>query len=418
MRYLLVSVLVAMLVTAVAALGQPPGMGRPGEIGLPLQPRARAVADSNDFAFRLYQHLRGEQGNIIVSPYSITTALGMAYAGAAGETKRQMAKAIGFYGPDGQVHAALADLQRVLVARGQAAPGRGGQPFQFHVANALWAQQGQSLLRAYLRTIDMYYAGGLQQLDFRANPEGARGAINQWVSKQTAGKIADLLPRGVLNGNTRLVLTNAIYFNAAWQNQFQKSNTAPGPFTLLSGEVVKTDMMHHTFTTRYAQGKGYQLVELPYAGMGFAMEVLLPDQGTFPQFEQSLTAARWQSLLSSMHRGQVELAMPKWRFDTQLSLAQTLAAMGMKDAFDATRADFSAMDGKRDLFVQAVIHKAMVRVDEEGTEAAAATGVAMGVTSVAPGHVITINVDRPFLFLIREQQTGAILFMGRVEDPR
>jgi serpin B len=248
------------------------------------------------------------------------------------------------------------------------------------------------------------------------DPEQARVTINNWVSDQTQEKIKDLIPQGAINAMTRLVLTNAIYFNAAWQYPFDKDVTSSGDFFLLNGNSVSIPMMRQTESFGYTAGDGYQAVELPYDGRELSMVIILPEQGRFDAFEASLNRPLAESIIGGMENKEVDLSMPRFTYKSDFSLKQVLTTLGMTEAFIPEEADFSGMDGKQDLFVQDVLHKAFIAVDETGTEAAAASGVVVGTTSV-PAEIITVQVDRPFVFLIRDIGTGAILFVGRVVNP-
>ncbi len=259
------------------------------------------------------------------------------------------------------------------------------------------------------------YGAGLRVLDFATAPEESRVAINDWVSEQTEGKIEDLIPQGLISSLTRLVLTNAIYFNAAWADPFEEESTEEGAFRLLDGSEVSVPMMRQTESFGYAEGGDYQAIELPYDGHELSMVIVLPEEGELEAFEDSLDAERLDAILKARERRQVALTMPKFEFEAQFSLAQTLAALGMPQAFTPD-ADFSGMTGARDLFISEVVHKAFVSVDEAGTEAAAATAVVM-VESAMPEEPVEMTVDHPFLFLIRDIESGAILFVGRVVDP-
>ncbi len=259
------------------------------------------------------------------------------------------------------------------------------------------------------------YGAGLRLLDFANEPEEARVTINDWVSEETEGKIEDLIAQGAIDPLTRLVLTNAIYFNAAWAQPFQEGATRDGSFTLLSGDRVTVPMMHQTESFGYAQGDGYQAVELPYDGREMSMVIVLPERGEFDAFEHSLDAGRMKDVIEGLARQEVSLTMPRFEFDSEFSLSRVLADLGMPAAFSG-EADFSGMTGGKDLFISDVLHKAFVSVDEVGTEAAAATAVVMKALAV-PDEPVTVTLDHPFLFLIRDIETGAILFVGRVLDP-
>lgn len=256
----------------------------------------------------------------------------------------------------------------------------------------------------------------MREVDY-GQPDQARAKINNWVSDQTNQKIKGLIPSGALNPLTRLVLTNAIYFKAAWQYPFEKGATANGDFTLLDGEKIQTGMMHESKSLAYARGNNYQAIELPYAGETASMLILLPDVGKYADFERSLDASTIDTIESNLDQQAVELSLPKFKVEAAFSLNEALAALGMPDAFDQGKADFSGMTGQPDLFISSVLHKAYVDVNEDGTEAAAATAVVMELKSM-PVSPVVVTVDRPFIFLILDQESGTILFMGRVLDPR
>lgn len=377
-----------------------------------------ALVDGNTaFAFDLYARVAAGNGdNLFYSPYSISQALAMTYAGARGTTEQQMAETLHFTLAQAALHSAFNGLDQALAQRGAGAQGKDGKGFRLNVVNALWGQQGYEFLPAYLDVVAENYGAGLRLLDFAQHTEAARQTINAWVAEQTEDRIQDLLPQGTLDELTRLVLTNAIYFNAAWAEPFQEGQTADAPFYLLDGSQVNAPMMHKTTQYGYAEGAGYQAVELPYDGHQLAMVILKPDADTFTAFEQGLTGAQVQAILEQMQYQQVALAMPKFEMESEFSLAETLSALGMPDAFSG-QADFSGMDGTRNLVISDVIHKAFVSVDEAGTEAAAATAVVMGLTAAMPGEPVAVTLDHPFLFFIRDLETGAILFVGRVMNP-
>jgi serpin B len=378
---------------------------------------SQLVEGNSAFAFDLYRFLVEQQGdnNLFYSPYSISLALAMTYAGARGETEEQMADALHFTLPQGNLHPAFNALDQELAQRGEGAEGKDQKGFRLNIANAIWGQRDYAFLEAFLDTLATNYGAGLRVLDFAGAPEASRATINDWVSEETEGKIENLIPQGAIDPLTRLVLTNAIYFNAAWATPFLEEATRDGPFTLLDGSRITVPMLHQTESFGYAKGEGYQVVELPYDGHELSMVILLPDRDGFEAFEDSLDIERAQAVMENLKRGQVALTMPKFEFDSRFSLNQALEAMGMPAAFSGG-ADFSGMTGGTDLFISDVLHKAFVAVDEAGTEAAAATAVVMKL-SVAAEEPITLTIDRPFMFLIRDIETGAILFVGRVVDP-
>jgi serpin B len=379
------------------------------------------AAGNSAFAFDLFQALRGEEGNLFYSPYSISVALAMTYAGARNETETEMADTLHFSLPQERLHPAFNGLDLELVKRAEGAegldeaPGEPGEGFRLNIANALWGQEGYPFLPQFLDLLARNYGAGMRLVDFMGDVEAARVTINDWVSEQTEGKIEDLIPPGMLDATTRLVLTNAIYFNAAWADPFEELATSDGPFYLLDGSQVTASLMQQTETFGYARGDGYQLVELPYSGHEMSMVILLPDEGGYEAFEEGLDASTVEAMLNGASSQRLNLTMPRFEFDDQFSLGETLADMGMPLAF-SNQADFSGMTGQRDLFISAVVHKAFVAVDEQGTEAAAATAVGMAMSAIQADPA-QVRIDRPFVFFIRDIQTGTILFVGRVLDP-
>jgi len=373
------------------------------------------VNGNSEFALDLYRKLSEEEGNVFYSPFSISMALAMTYAGARGETEQQMADTLKFILSQEDLHPAFNALDRELAGRGEGAAGKDGEGFRLNIVNAIWGQQDYKFLDTFLDVLAENYGAGLRLLDFIHAAEESRIVINDWVSEQTEGRIEDLIPPDAIDAMTRLVLTNAIYFNAAWLHPFEEDMTEDGDFHLLDGGTVTVPMMRQTERHGYAEGDGYQAVELLYDGRELSMVILLPDKGGFDEFEGSLDAGRLDAIIDDLEYGEVALTMPRFEFESEFSLAKTLAAMGMPVAFSGS-ADFSGMTGDRDLYIGAVLHKAFVSVDEAGTEAAAATAVIMELTAM-PGQPVEVTVDRPFIFLIRDIQTGAVLFVGRVANP-
>jgi len=384
---------------------------------VPTSEQALLVEGNSAFAFELYQALKGQGGNLFYSPYSISLALAMTYAGARGETARQIADTLQFLLGQDRLHPALNWLDAELAKRGEGAQGKDGEGFRLNIVNAIWGQKDYEFLTGFLDILAENYGAGLRILDFITETEASRLAINDWVSDQTEGRIEDLIPQGAINELTRLVLTNAIYFNAAWAYPFDEDVTANGPFYLLDGGQVTVPMMKQTETFGYVKGEGYQALELPYDGGELSMVILLPASGNFETFEKGLRAQQVADIISGLQSNRVTLTMPKFEFKSQFGLNDVLAGMGMPIAFSPDEADFSGMTGKPELFISDVVHKAFVAVDEAGTEAAAATAVIVGVTSVPAEPPVTVTIDRPFIFLIRDIETGAILFVGRVLDP-
>ena len=376
---------------------------------------SQQLTDGNTgFALSLYQSLlASNNGNLFYSPYSISEALAMTYAGAAGNTATQMAQALNFTLPQSRLHAAFDKLDLELATRGQNTPtATDTQPFKLNVVNAIWGQSNYPFLSGFLDTLKLNYGAGLRTLDFIKNPDASRIVINDWVASQTANKIKDLIPQGTINNQTRLVLTNAIYFKAGWKYRFEKSATSNGTFHNLSGNTASVQMMKLTDGFSYSENEDYQAIELPYDGDQIAMDIIMPKLETFQAFEGTLDLNTFNGILKSMIPAAIELTLPKFNIESDLSLKTVLSALGMTNAFTSD-ADFSGIDGKKDLFIQDVIHKSFVNVNEDGTEAAAASGVVIGVTSIlVPDAIMT--VDHPFIFVIRDIPTGTILFIGRV----
>jgi serpin B len=374
------------------------------------------LVDGNSaFALDLYQELIKEGGNIFYSPYSLSLALAMTYAGANGETEQQMADTLYFMLEQEDLHAAFNKLALELASRGEGAEGKDEEGFRLNIVNAIWGQKDYEFLSEYLDVLAENYGAGLRILDFINETEESRITINDWVSNQTEGRIEELIKKGIISSLTRLVLTNAIYFNAAWQYPFDEENTSDALFHLLNGEDVSVPMMVQTEEFGYAEGNGYQVVELPYDGGELSMIILLPEEGSFEELEGSLNAQMIEEIIGKIEMADVALAMPKFEYESEFSLKETLEAMGMTDAFSYA-ADFSGMTGNYDLFIKDVVHKAFVSVDEAGTEAAAASAVIIDLKA-APGEPVEVTVDSPFIFLIRDIQTETILFIGRVVNP-
>jgi serpin B len=376
---------------------------------------AELVDGNSAFAFDLYRELSDGTGNLFYSPYSISAALAMTYAGARGETEQQMADTLHYILSQDRLHPAFNALDLALISRGEGAEGKDGEGFRLNIVNATWGQEDYKFLQDYLDILAADYDAGIRLLDFVNAAEEARVTINDWVAGETEDRIKDLIPPGIIDAMTRLVLTNAIYFNAAWSNPFPEEMTQDGTFNLIDGSEITVPMMVQTESFGYAEGDGYQAVELLYDGEELSMVILLPESGEFETFEGSVDADLVKEIIADLEDREVALSMPKFEFESEFSLADTLIEMGMPVAFSAA-ADFSGMTGNRDLSIAEVLHKSFVAVDEAGTEAAAATAVVVELTA-APELPVTVTVDRPFVFLIRDIETGAVLFLGRVMNP-
>lgn len=392
-----------------------------GDVAYIVDPQADPEAvrqlaqSSNGFALALYQALRSEDGNLIYSPYSIFQALLMTAAGAEGETASQMASVLGVDLDDPAVHNLMNALNKALTKHPEYLQ-NDAQPLTFNIANAVWAQKDYHFEQSFLDTLSANYNAGLKLVDFN-KPEDARALINLWVAAQTNDKIQELIPAGLLDQMTRMVLTNAIYFKGAWSHQFGEKDTEDGSFTLADGSTTTVPFMHGNFTLSALVNDQLSAVRLPYEGGTYAMAAIMP-AADFAGFESQLTAAELEQILSDLQSSSamVDLSLPKFQAESRFGLGDILAGLGMPDAFDAQKADFSGMTGKPDLMISSVLHQATIDVNEEGTEAAAATAVAMSVTSM-PGQSYTIRLDKPFIYVIYETTTNTITFMGRVVNP-
>jgi len=375
--------------------------------------KSEALVEGNTaFALDVYQRLKDTKGNIFFSPYSISTALAMTYAGARENTARQMADVLHFTLDQNNLHPTFAKLETWLNEI------REKGDVQLNVANSLWPQKGYPFLKEYLTLSEKYYRVTITPLNYRQAVEEARKIINQWVEEKTKDKIKNLIKPGILNSLTRLVLVNAIYFKGNWASQFDEKRTRDDTFYLLSGQRVQVPLMAQKKEFRYAGTGSLQVLELPYVGEDLSMIVLLPRKTDgLPELEKHLTPETLMQWIAGLRKQEVQVFLPKFKMTSQFRLDQTLPAMGMRDAFDSSKANFSGMDGRRNwLYIGAVIHKAFVDVNEEGTEAAAATAVAMRIKMGRPTSPI-FRADHPFIFLIRDNRTGSILFIGRVLDP-
>lgn len=379
----------------------------------------QALADGNAaFAFDLYKQVKGAGGNFIYSPFSTSIALAMTYAGARTVSEQQMASTLHFTLPQDKLHAAFNQVDLELQKRNQAANPATGKGFRISIANSLWGEKTEPFLSPFLDTLAVNYGAGMNLVDFKQNFDGARLLINDWVSNKTEGKIKDLLQPDDLNASTRLVLTNAIYFNASWDNPFKPENTTDGTFhTLDSGDVTVKMMQQHE-TMRYAEDADWQAVDVVYEGGLTGMTIVLPAQGKLDAVEAGLATSWLTQLDASATSTPVNLTLPKFSFTSRITLKPTLKALGMENPF-SDAADFTGMVSGADdqLKIADVIHKAFIGVDEKGTEAAAATAVIMADAGAIPSQPKDVVLDRPFLFFIRDYPTGAILFSGRVVDP-
>lgn len=372
---------------------------------------SEALVEGNTaFALNLYSKLKETEGNLFFSPYSISTALALTYAGARENTEKQMAEALCFTLDQKRLHPAFASLE----ARLKAIQEKGD--VQLSVANALWPQKDYVFLEDFLELIKKNYGATITPLNYKIDHEAARITINKWVEQKTNDKIKELIKRGILDPLVRLVLTNAIYFKGNWADRFDKNLTEDAMFHLLPGKSIKIPMMNQKQKFGYAEHENLQILELPYVGEELSMLVLLPKKiDGLTELENKLTADNLKKWTRYLGEREVRVFLPKFEMTSSFRLDKTLASMGMPDAF-SMNADFSGMDETKKLNISAVIHKAFIAVDEQGTEAAAATGVAIGVKSL-PRPAPVFRADHPFMFLIRENISNSILFFGRVIDP-
>ncbi len=371
------------------------------------------VEGNTAFALDLYGQLKTGSGNIFFSPYSISTCLAMTYAGARAGTERQMGQALHFEKNQRQLHSSFGELQR------QVSEASKQEGIELSIANALWVQRDPPLLPAFLQIAKGEYQANVIQADFKTGAEEARDEINRWVAQKTKDKIQNILPPGSLTDLTRLVLANAIYFKGVWSRQFEKSETSNRPFHLSTARHVEVPLMHHFDEITYMEDGDFQAVELPYKGGELSMAILLPRQFyACGNLEDRLTPGLLSRSLSRMKKQKVEIFLPRFKLESSFELNDTLAKIGMPDAF-GPKADFSGMDGTKSLSISAVFHKAWGEVNEEGTEAAAATAVVMTRSAVIkqPPPPPIFRADHPFIFFIRDTRSGSVLFLGRLVDP-
>jgi len=378
------------------------------------------VRNNTIFALVLYQELNSHQDNILLSPYSISTALAMTYAGAKGETEKQMSKTLNFnlYNDINETtrvslipifHKTFGGLIRQLNESGK------NDSYDLVVANALWGQKDYEILPEFLNLVKTNYDGDLQQVDFATQADAARKTINNWIENKTRDKIKELIKPAMLNSMTRLVLTNAVYFKGKWASPFKLELTEDAPFTLLGGDKVTVPMMNQIAEFGYTQTRTIQVLELPYANNDLSMVILLPKRfDGINKLEEELFSDNLDDLLGKLKKNRIQVCMPKFKITKEFVLARVLSSMGMPDAFSG-KADFSGMTDSERIFISEVIHKTYIEVNEEGTEAAAATGeMILGSANIEPP---IFRADHPFIFLIRDNHTGSILFLGRIANP-
>ncbi len=405
--------------TKIPAVNSTPGQELKGGLAYISNPKVnndelKALAEAqNRFAVDLYKQMAAQPGNLFFSPYSLYSALTMSFAGAKGATAGEMIATLHLPYTSEKIHQVMNGLTQRLLSSAMVGD---IELFKFTIANAFWAQAGYPFLQTYLDTLSANYGAGLQIVDFR-DKDATLKIINDWVEEQTNARIKDLLSREALTPATRLVLTNAIYFKANWASQFKEKDTADAPFYLQDGSSQSVKMMFQQADFAYVRNQQFDAVALPYEGGNFSMILLMPNGQSLEEFEKTLTPEVLNILPSSRASAKMQLYVPKFGMEQSLSLVETLQNLGMKSAFEDT-ADFSGMTGSKDLKISDVVHKAFLQVNEGGTEAAAATGVVIGLTSaMPPEEVIEMRFDHPFLLMIRDNNTGALVFFGRYMQP-
>lgn len=373
------------------------------------------VKDNTDFAIDLYNSIRINKGNILVSPYSISVGIAMAYAGARGETEQQISDTLHFTLEQGALHPAVSGLNKILDSR-NLNPMADKKKVRLDIANSLWVQSEFPILPSFTELIKTNYGTGLRFIDFSNEPDESSATINEWVKENTGGKIDAAIPPDYFRRHVIvLAIVNAIYFDASWYFPFDEELTRDDRFHLLDGTDISVFMMHQVEEHGYYRGDIYKLGEFIYESGNLAMDIFLPDMGSFEEFEKHLTAAGVGEMLDKIETREMELALPKFEFRAKFRLKETLSQMGMPIAFNEGLADLSGTTAGGGIWIDEVFHETYIKVDEKGTVAAAAT-IAMEETGEDGGPVMFI-VDRPFIYLIRDIPSGTILFMGRVLDP-
>jgi serpin B len=369
------------------------------------------VKGNTDFAIDLYKKLSSAcSGNVFFSPYSISIAFGMTWAGARGQTESEMAAVLHFSLDQTKLHPAFNALDLALKAQAQK------DGFELNIVNQLWGEKTYQFLPEYLKTVSVNYGAGMRLLDFIGNPDPSRITINTWVSDKTHARIQDLIPQGLITSLTTLVLTNAIYFKAQWADTFFKESTHEQMFCRETDSVAAL-FMHKVAAYKHAANPDFSALEIPYKGGELSMLFILPGPGKMPAIESGLTSDFLAGVSGSLEQKEVSITIPKFKFATpSTKLKDVLMSLGMTVAFSRA-ADFSGIDGTHSLFISEAIHKAFVAVDERGTEAAAATAIIMTRNSLPITPPVAFTADRPFIFLIRDNTNGAVLFLGKLANP-
>jgi serpin B len=416
LRRWLIPSLIATLGLAGCSSDEPPGeriasdKTRVTKPNVPAEDFAALVTGNTDFAASMYRRISKPGENLLFSPFSVSQALAMVYAGARGDTESQMAQALRFTLPQERLHPAVNALDLALHAHAKARVEGGGSPPTLRVVNAAWGQQGFAFEPPFLDVLALYYGTGMYAVDFQTKSTSIREDINTWIEQQTAGRIEDLLPADLVRPDTRLLLANALYFKGAWQQPFHGTHEAP--FHTLEGGTRQVQMMSASTSVPFLDSEDFEAVALPYAGKAFRMLVIVPEQGRFAQVESRLSADFLEDVRAGLSDRHLALGFPRFEVTQEFPLVEPLEALGMVEAFTES-ADLSGMSQQAALMISGVQHEAFISVNEWGTEAAAATAVGAVVVSAPPPYV----VDRPFLFLIEDVETKSVLFLGRVVNP-
>jgi serpin B len=407
MKWSLIGALVLAIISAGSEVELTPVDGEQAALTL--------VAGNNEFALGLYSEVcdMQESDNIFFSPYSISMALGMAYSGARGQTALDIASVLHFNLPVQVVNRTFQSVTE-MISLGSMPEMVTGDPFTMAISNGLWVQEGYEILENFVSSASGSYGAPAKNLDFSGDAEGSREIINTWVAENTMNRILNLLPAGVLSADTRVVLTNAVYFKASWRYPFNENATSDGRFILEDDSAVVVPMMTNTEHYTYACTDEWSAVSLDYAGGDASMLVILPS-GSMEEFQEQFDTDLLQNIRGSLTSRNVQLSMPRFEFTRSMLLSQILSTLGMESAFGSS-ADFSGITGNLDLYISEVLHKAYIKVDENGTEAAAATAIMMSLVSM-PEEPVEININKPFVFIIQNNHTGSIVFMGRMMNP-
>ncbi|MCC7570950.1 serpin family protein [Candidatus Micrarchaeota archaeon] len=381
-------------------------------IGATPQGISDVIDSNNKFAIDMYSQVKSEPGNIFFSPYSISSAFAIVYGGGDGQTADEIKQVFYFPEDTSKLRPNFAAIYNDI--------NFGGSDYELQTANALWVQNNYPLLETYTKTVESYYGGKANNVDFVGNTEGSRQEINSWVEQQTKNKIQNLFPAGSLNPLNRLVITNAIYFKGTWVKQFNKDYTRDAEFRVTPTQKVTVSMMQLTGENAdfdYTETDNIQILQMPYEGDKLSMLILLPKDDDISLVENELSIENLNNWRKNLKQEKVYVYLPKFTFTKEYNLNNHLITMGMPSSFDAGKADFSGMTNNRDLFINKVVHKAFVDVNEEGTEAAAATGIAFTLSASSYQEHYVFRADHPFIFLIQDTNSGNILFIGRVNNP-